>query len=277
MTEAWDPNFLERSPMFEPLRCYGAAFPVARWPTLEDLQVLLDQRSPTVSARSGRPLRFVEQERKTAVFERQYEARIYLKGEMQVRAANWHDLLNAMVWMTFPNAKAALNERHYRALVERRAIAAKDRGPVQDTMTLFDEGGVIVAASDSAVLRELRECRWKDLFWRNRARTMCQARFYLFGHALYEKALRPFTGITGRGILFDVTKEFLTAPLTAQLAQLDANLARHLSDMAHLKSTRELAPVPILGVPGWCTDNDAEAYYDNVAYFRPTRARSLEG
>ena len=66
--------------------------------------------------RGGAPLRFVEQGAKAAAFEDKYEVRIYLKGEVQVRAANWHDLLNALVWLTFPRAKAALNERHYHAL-----------------------------------------------------------------------------------------------------------------------------------------------------------------
>jgi hypothetical protein len=29
--------------------------------------------------------------------------------------------------------------------------------------------------------------------------------------------------------------------------------------------------LPILGVPGWCADNEREAFYDNADYFRPGR------
>ena len=54
-------------------------------------------------------------------------------------------------------------------------------------------------------------------------------RFYLFGHALYEKALRPFTGITGRGIVLRTGPELLAAPLAEQLAAIDAGIARHIS------------------------------------------------
>ena len=233
---------------------------------------LADARDPRVLTRGGAPLRFVEQGAKAAAFEDKYEVRIYLRGEVQVRAANWHDLLNALVWLTFPHAKAALNERHYHALRKQQAAGAPNRGPLQDAMTLFDEGGVIVVANDEALLAQMREFKWKELFWRNRARVVSAMRFFLFGHALYEKALQPFIGITGRGMMFQVGADFFPAPLAAQLERLDAMLAQRLLDTAALNTTRDLAPVPILGVPGWCADNGRESYYDNVDYFRPGRA-----
>ena len=34
----------------------------------------------------------------------------------------------------------------------------------------------------------------------------------------------------------------------------------------------ELAPLPVLGVPGWWPDNEAQGFYDNSDYFRPGRA-----
>ncbi len=269
--DQWSSDFLMRSPMFEPLRPLGAALRSPQWPTLDDLQRLADARETRVLTRSGASLRFVEQGGKAAGFEDKYEARIYLKGEVQVREASWHDLLNALVWLTFLRAKAALNERHYLALRKQQAAGAPNRGPEQDVMTLFDEGGVIVVASDDELIGQIREFKWKELFWRNRARVQAEMRFFLFGHALYEKALRPFTGITGRGILFEVETEFFAAPLTVQLERLDVMLARRLLDTDALKTTRDLAPVPILGVPGWCVDNEREQYYDNTDYFRPGR------
>ena len=182
--DQWSSDFLMRSPMFEPLRPLGAALRSPQWPTLDDLQRLADARDPRVLTRGGAPLHFVEQGAKAAAFEDKYEVRIYLKGEVQIRAANWHDLLNALVWLTFPHAKAALNERHYHALRNQQAAGAPNRGPVQDAMTLFDEGGVIVVASDDELLGQIREFRWKELFWRNRARGQSEMRFFLFGHAL---------------------------------------------------------------------------------------------
>lgn len=268
MNDAWDADFLERSAMFEPLRGYGRTMRTNCWPTLDDLQGLLGIRDPPITTCGGKKLSFVPQGRKAGEFGEQYEPRIYLKGEVQVRRDNWHDLLNALVWLTFPRSKAALNRRHYDALLEQKAAGSRIRGPVRDAMTLFDEGGVIVAARDPELLRLIDKFAWKDLFWRNRARVTTDMCFCLFGHALYEKALRPFTGITGRGILFEVDTGFFASPLSVRLERLDAMLAVRLNDTSRLNSTGELAPLPILGVPGWCADNGREAYYDNPDYFR---------
>ncbi len=258
--------------MFEPLRPIGAALRSPQWPTLDDLQRLAVARETRVLTHGGAPLRFVAQSGKAAAFEDKYEARIYLKGEVQIRAGNWHDLFNALVWLTFPRAKAALNERHYLALRQQHATGEPDRGPLQDALTLFDEGGVIVVASDGGLLQELREFRWKELFWRHRARVESAMRCYLFGHALYEKALQPYTGMTGRGLLFQVGKDFFTAPMTVQLERVDAMLEQRLLDTGALETTRELAPLPILGMPGWYSGNEHEPYYDNLDYFRPGRS-----
>ena len=257
--------------MFEPLRPYGRPALETHWPSLDHLRRLLAARGPPITTRSGARLSFVPQGRKANAFEEKYEARIYLRGEVQMRRENWHDFLNALVWLTFPQSKAALNERHYHALLEQKAAGARNRGPVQDAMTLFDEGGVIVAARDPELLRLIEDFAWKDLFRRNRARVMTDMRFYLFGHALYEKAPNPFTGIAGRGIVFEVDAELLASPLSVQLARLDAVLAARLLDPDRLRSTSELVPVPILGVPGWCPDNTRESYYDNLDYFRTGR------
>jgi hypothetical protein len=273
MNDAWDADFLERSPMFEPLRLYGRAVRAGCWPSLDDLQRLLSTRDPLVTTRSGARLNFVRQGPKAKQFVEQYEPRIYLKGEVQVRRDNWHDLLNALVWLTFPRSKAALNQRHYDALLEQKAAGSHNRGPVRDAMTLFDEGGVVVVARDPALLRLIESFAWKDLFWRQRARVMTDMCFCLFGHALYEKALRPFTGITGRGILFEVDAGFFVSPLSVQLERLDAMLAARLNDTSRLNSTGELAPLPILGVPGWCAGNVRESYYDDSDYFRCGRQR----
>lgn len=265
----WDPKFLARSPMFEPLREHAPESFPARWPDLRALQVVLDQREPRVCVATGRPLRLVPQARKATGPEDRYEERIFLKGELQVRPDNWHDLLNVLAWLTFPRAKAALNARHHEAFQERAATGAANRGPAEDALTLFDEGGVIVASVSPGLLDLLREHSWKALFWRRRGEVAANMRFFLFGHALYEKALRPFAGVTGRGLCFDVRADFLQAPRAAQLARLDARLAAHIGAPDRLTATRDLSPVPILGVPGWCADNEVESYYDNTDYFRP--------
>ena len=255
--------------MFEPLRAAARDLRSPYWPGCDDLnRIVAAQRTPVVTA-GGHRLRFVEQSPRQAAFEEKYEPRIFLRGEVQVRLCNWHDLLNALVWLSFPRAKAALNRRQYRALEQQRASGAQNRGPVQDALTLFDEGGVIVAAGDPALSSLLRGFAWKELLWQRRADVVQSMRFYLFGHALYEKALAPFAGVTGRGVIFEVAQGFFDLPLAQQVDDLDARLAVHIDDPVRFSATHELAPVPVLGVPGWCEDNTRAEYYDDVAYFRP--------
>jgi hypothetical protein len=268
---AWDPQFLARSPMFEPLRSIGAALQSANWPRLDELQCLLENSHPRIVNSRDMPIRFVSQGTKPRTFEDKYEPRIYLKGEVPVRAENWHDLLNALVWLTFPRSKAALNGRHFMAASISEEKGEKNRGPVRDALTLFDEGGVIVACSDSRLVQLLVDFKWKELFWVNRDTVTTSMKFLLFGHAIYEKALQPFTGVTGRGVIFQVAADFFAAALEQQLQTLDEKLADYLASPQHFNRTAELAPIPILGIPGWNAENEREAYYENEAYFRTGR------
>ena len=263
----WDPRFLARSPLFEPLRVRAPAFG-PDWPDIAALQRLLDASDPPVANAQGLPLRLVPPARRSGAIGDRYEARLYLRGELAVRERSWHDLFNVLVWRAFPRAKAALNSRHHAAL---QAQVTSNRGPAQDALTLFDEGGLIVAAADDDLLELVRAFRWKDLFWRRRDAVRLRMRFLVFGHALHEKALAPFTGITARAVLVRAEPSLLDARAAALVGALDARVAAWIADPALLAGTRDLAPLPVLGVPGWCADNEREDYYDDVEYFRPGR------
>ena len=238
---------------------------------MRDCNALLDSRQPPITVQRGLPLRFVAQEYGKLAFEAQYEPRCYLKGEVPTREHNWHDLLNALVWLTFPKAKAAINTRHFQALTDGRDAAESQRGAVRDMNTLFDESGVIVACSDAELSALLRDFRWKELFWQRRVQVQTGLGFYLFGHGLYEKAMHPYIGLTGQGLVLAVEQAFFAWPLKQQLAHLDGLVADYLHAPEHCRSTRELTPVPLLGVPGWAADNNCAEYYDNTSYFRPGR------
>jgi hypothetical protein len=272
----WDIHCLERSPVFEPLRPNAPAR-LAAWPSGADLQGALDARVPPVRNARGGGLRIVPPGPGRGGIAGKYEARILLDGELPVRPGDWHDYFNILVWLAFPLAKAALNARHYAELGRQHGAGEGNRGPVQDALTLFDEGGVIVASDDDELLGLLREWRWKALFWDCRDRVAARMRFFVFGHALFEKSLRPFVGITGRGLLLRVQPGLMAAPLVEQMAELDTRVAARLSDPAELRATRELAVVPILGVPGWYPGNEREGFYDNTEYFRPGRAHKERG
>jgi hypothetical protein len=259
---------LLRSALFAPLHPAISRLQAAGFPDLDALnEALLDH---PVTVHSGCSLRFVEQGVGKLAFESQYEPRCYLTGEVQTRRDNWHDYLNALVWLIFPRTKAAINLRHYQALMSGAATESQ-RGAVRDTNTLFDESGVIVVYSDEELAGLLRDFQWKTLFWQRRAEVQSSMGFYLFGHGLYEKALNPYLGMTGQGLLLAVVPAFFGWSQTAQLAHLDERVAEYLADPDHCRTTRELSPVPLLGIPGWSTDNQSASYYDNTDYFRPSR------
>ena len=264
--KAWDRHFLDASPLFAPLRAHGAGAATADWPTLAELQALLDGRG--VTSGGGVALRLTPQAERALTFAERYEVRLFLKGELQLRPRNWHDLFNVLTWLAYPRAKAALNARHYQAALTQQAQGRLNRGPAQDALTLFDEGGMIVAAGDAELLQDLREFAWKRLFWERRSRVEQRMRWLVFGHALYEKALEPYIGVTGRGLLLTVDAAFLDCSLAEQLAMLDERIAALIADEFVFGNTRDLTPVPVLGVPGVWPANEDPGFYDNAGYFR---------
>jgi len=278
----WSRDVLLQSPLFTPLYPVLAGLEASDFPSLQTYNALLDAHHPPITVQSGKPLCFVAHASGKLPFEAQYEPRCYLKGEVPTRTQNWHDLFNALVWLTFPLAKASINARHYRALMK-QAVADDDgssseRGALRDVNTLFDESGVIVVYSDAELAKLLRDFKWKELFWQRREQVSAQLSkqkmgFYIFGHGLYEKAMQPYAGMTGQGFLMEVPQEFFSWSPAQQLVNLDSQLADYLDEPEHCRSTRDLSPVPLLGVPGWSALNEDAEYYDNTAYFRPGRRR----
>ena len=285
----WDRDALLANPAFESLWSVIALCPSDRFPDAGDLSDLAQARG--AASGGGAALRFVSAEDSVPrVFELQYEVRIYRDGEVSTRHTNFHDLYNALAWLAFPKTKALLNRKHYEAMMVRygetrqgaartgsgsRGTARMDigsRGTTRDVLTLFDESGVIVACSEPELADLLRGFEWKTLFWRRRAEARRGMRFLLFGHAIHEKALRPHKGLTARALVLPVSRDFFGMPLDSRRAEADARVADHFARPCALDSTRVLAPVPILGVPGWDAANEHESYYDDVSVFRPGRA-----
>ena len=267
MADYWNTDWLNRSDMFAPLRAVGARLPGIGWPNPDLLTALADDAGRVVNAQ-GLRMRFVPQAPKSEDFQEGFEPRTFLKGEVQIRPLDWHDLFNALVWMTFPTTKAVINARHYESL---SAGETGNRPATRDALTLFDEEGVVILSGDAGLLDLVREFRWKELFWNRREQVRKQMRFFLFGHALYHKALDPFVGMTGKGVLLGVPNGFAELPLNSQIAEADRLLAAHVWDRNRMSHGREFSPLPVLGVPGWWGGNEEEGFYENTAHFRPGR------
>jgi len=257
------------APVFAALTPLLGRLPTDRFPRHDELNALT---TPSLVSGGGAPIRFVAPEAPSRKLPGHYEAHVFETGEVQTRPDNWHDLFNALVWLAFPKTKAVLNRHHYEEIRARSGEPL--RGTARDVLTLFDEGGIVVAAADAELAALLREFRWKELFWRRRAEVLRSMRFYVFGHAIYEKALEPYKGVTAKALILDVAPALLEATLERQLPELDARAADYFSGTQALTSTRNLSPLPILGIPGWEPANEREAYYDDRAQFRPGRVLS---
>ena len=285
----WNRWELLASPAFATLAPLIERLPVDHFPTLAQLNRMCDERE--VTSGGGVPVEFVPQEAKT---EEPYETRVYARGKVLTRSRNWHDLFNALVWITFPRSKAAINRHHYREMLARQGEGLRgtsraeggsrgtprteggSRGTPRDVLTLFDEGGVIVASGEPELGALLRDFKWKELFWQRRSEVIESMRFYVFGHSIYEKALQPYKGITAKTVIFDVPPRELERSLPQQLATLDARLAKYFSDPKALAATAAYAPLPVLGIPGWTVGNEDERYYDDTRHFRPGRRQAEE-
>jgi hypothetical protein len=243
----WDPQFCERSPWFWPLTAAASRFQSFRdWPSRDDLAwayVALTQHC------QAEPLRFIENVRKQDRYadggsllpERLYDGRISCAGEVPTRERDWHDFFNALCFMTFPRAKRALHRRQFRILKARVEPGATRlpgaRTPEQDALTLFDEGGAVIAAEaeayqplaaagDAERAEVLRHFVQRDL-----------AKVIPFGHALFEHLVEGLRCPGGSTRIVRVAR--VVGQDQQLLAAVDSAVASLLEDATTFREPRE--------------------------------------
>jgi hypothetical protein len=251
------------SPIFAPLAPALARLPADRWPAHAELSVLAEG----VRTGRGKAVRFVKPRERNDRERRYYESHIAETGEVETRE-NWHDLFNALAWVTYPRSKARINAQHAAILEEGGDAEARQRSPERDALTLFDEGGVVVACSSPGLLRHIVDFEWKELFWSRRAELQEKARFFVFGHACYEQALEPYIGMVAKTVFVPVSDFFFMLSLESQLEEVDKLVASHFASRARFASPKAMAPMPVLGVPGWHFSAQDERFYDDESHFR---------
>jgi Protein of unknown function (DUF3025) len=234
----------------------GGGAPLKAWPTLAQLNACASHAPDFV------PM-FVAADAAT----QHYESFIKKTSTVPTRD-NWHDLFNAFVWLTFPRAKAALNNAHILHINTGGAEALKLRSAARDALTLFDESGIIVLSDKRALLENIPAFNWHNLFWRERTAIAEHMLFVPFGHALMEKMLNPYIGMVAKVILVEVESVFFTMTHTAQYAWCDAELSRLVAKSRIFDTPKNLLPLPFLGVPDWDARNEDEAFYADTNYFR---------
>jgi hypothetical protein len=267
-TPTWNRAALAALPWFGAVQHVLARLP-DRSPTLDDLNALARERG--VRTGGDAPLAFVPPGASGTGLDAQYEVRVFRTGEVPTRTDGWHDLFNALAWLAFPRTKAVLNGIHHDELLRRPVSGA--RGTARDVLTLFDEGGVIVACAQPSLAQLLEGFRWKELFWTRRQEATAAMRFFVFGHAILERALTPYKGVTAKALVLDVAPAALALSPAALADLLDGRAAEHFAQPGALASTRALYPLPVLGIPGWAPENEDPAFYDDPEVFRPGRTR----
>jgi len=216
-------------------------------------------RDAELALPDGRALAFVEGAVAGALA---YEAAIRHDARIHVRRDSWHDAFNALAWLAFPRAKAALNACH---VVEGRAESANGRTRSRDAATLLDESGLIVACGDDSMRRLLREHAWHALFVARQDAVADRLRVWVLGHGLLEKLRSPYRALTAHVLWLPVALDRDTA-----LHAADSAVARRLRACA--TGPDDLLPLPVAALPGWDTERLGAALFDDAAVFRPARA-----
>lgn len=196
---AFNGRFFEHDARFAAIASVASSFvEYTDWPDTAAIDRALSERAGVrFVAAARRPRR----QRGPVALGDLYDAHI-ARGEVPTRERNWHDLLNAIVWATFPKSKRALHTRQHAALqawARANAPAEPDadgdarvarlpnaRTRELDALALVDEGGVLVAGNARVI----------------------------FGHALYEGFVLRVPAMIARGIpLAEATDEALAARL----------------------------------------------------------------
>ena len=269
--QVWNPHFIHTSPLFSSIEAAYSALienssPDANkhWASLSDYNQCLKNLPTPAQNANDKKIQFVEQCYDAQLaFESQYEPRIYLHGEVQTRLENWHDFFQVLVWKTWPNTKTLLNKLHYQSSIKR---SDKQRSPTENFLTLFDECGIVILSHRPELLAMIRDFQWKKLFVDNADKFGRDIFCINFGHAMYEKALAPYIGMTAHALLIETTQ---AEDFTKNSAVLDDLICRSIENKSTL-TPKVLTPFPLLGVPGW-HDNQDNNFYSNQSYFRSGR------
>jgi hypothetical protein len=251
---------LVESPWFWALAdAVEALAPITRWPDRQALSALHARaaRAADVPALTFAP--YVKRRRTRrgppVALESLYDGSIALRHEVPTRDADWHDLFNALVFTSFPRSKHALHARQFeqqRARIgsgDRRLANARTRE--QDTLTLLDEGGCIVAggAEQLSVLSALPFEALPAALDAGVERG--ELAIAPFGHALFEHVIARYTCPSSFAVFVEAHE--LPRARAARVAAIDAAFARALRAPERLQSPAELRRLDLATLSCWPT------------------------
>jgi len=246
-------NDLAALPAFAHLTPWLSQINSTHWPNLDALNKLAEHRK--LLNKLALPVRFAPQTSRCS--QHDYEIGIYQTGLVPSRENNWHDFLNALTWLAFPDTKAALNAVHHAVLPR-----GSNRTSTSDAATLFDESGLVLVGKNASIADLITARRWQEALVERRDDWQ-HLQAYVVGHAVLEKLLTPWPGITAKCL-------FVQMDANAPLETVDAAIALHWQTSAITKPGA-LFPMPVLGIPGWWPANEDRSFYADEKIFRPAR------
>lgn len=193
-----------------------------------------------------------------------YDRAIATSARIPTRVGSYHDLLGALTWLHFPATKTALHRIQLEA-------EPGVRTPRQNAATLCDESSVLVLGLDPKIFESISRLEWACLFWERRATLAESTRFLGFGHGLLDALRAPHPRLMGKALCVRLSSEQWSLEPSELRVQLDNALAGRLG--AYLSEPSRLAPLPVLGIPGWAA-GQSPRFYEDSSYFQTARKRS---
>lgn len=236
-------------PVFAGFQRWRAWLDQGAWPDCAALEA--------AAAADGLGLKFVAQTPELLADGLHYEQRIAAGRGIATRETNWHDLLNALIWLRWTAVKRAMNARQVADIAR---LGPKQRSPAQQALTHFDEAGLLVLLRDAQPLADWDAHAWGRLF---PALQSDDFAVVVIGHALLEHALDPERLLVGKALV--VIDPLLDVDSAVR------RLAQSVRGGELLRDPQELRPLPLMGLPHWHACAGDPAFYAEAACFQPLR------
>ncbi len=234
-----------------------------RWPHLDELNAGL--QAACAEAGIAREFAFAWQDASVEADGLSFEQRIGLRGQIATRPESLHDYYSALMWLRFPRIKCAINELHCRGIAEH---GPKQRSRHQQAITHLDEAGAFVVSSNDTVLAALDGHNWVRAFFELQSVWATEVDTRLFGHAVFELLHQPHLLMACKVIVVQVGPEYFALSSPQRDVFLDALIAPALLASEQAADPKDLATVPVSGIPGWTTQTQNEAFYRSAPCFR---------
>ncbi len=263
--ESIDAGLFQRLPFADWIDDHAGLLSGVEWPTIAHCEQ--ERLRAEARDRIPRPA-FTAQTPELLTDGLHYEQRI-AAGRLATRERNWHDLLNALVWLRYPRIKHALNAGQLAGIAQ---VGTRQRTRAQCAMTHFDEGGAIVLVSDPHLLELWDAHEWHGLFVAHRAAWGQRITPLVFGHAVLEHALFAESLLVAKALVLVTDEQTVRAAGTSTTRDaVDVRIAGLIAESAVLTDPQELRPLPLCGIPAWHLRAGDEDFHRDAPCFRPLR------